>query len=258
MLRYTNPDARPGPASRFHAALLGFAALALCAALPALAAAQVLVFATDGVPPHSRPDGTGFEDRIVAEACRRIGFEARMERQPSERCLLSAESGAVDGVYVRVAGLSPRYQGLVMVREPMSEYAFTAFTRRRDLRIVSWSDLRPYRVGAVIGWKLVEDNTREMPRLTMVRDEEALFTLLAQDRADVVIGGLYAGRRIARAKGLADVRAIEPPLALKPMYIYLNHRNASLAPRLSAALRAMRADGTLDRLMREGLEGDGK
>lgn len=228
--------------------------LALLGARPALA--EPLVLNTDGAPPHSRADGTGFEDRIVTEAFRRIGREVKLVQLPSERALQNADQGIDDGNYVRVAGLEKTYPNLVMVPEPVSEFVFTAFTRAPELKISNWADLRPRQVAIVNGWKIVERQLAGAPRLKTARDEEALFALLDKGHAEVVVAGLHAGREIIRAHGYQGVRALSPPLAVEPMHLYLNVRHAALVPKLTEALRAMRRDGTLPRLARVGLAGN--
>jgi len=224
---------------------------------PALAASPspppVLVLNTDGAPPHSRPDGTGFEDRIVLEAFRRIGVVARLVQLPSERALRNADQGVDDGNYVRIAGLSALYPNLVMVPEPMSEFRFTVFTRDPALAPADWDSLRPLRVGIVNGWKLAEQHLQSAPQLTKVRDEEALFALLDKDRVQAVVASQHSGWAVVHAHGYQGLHAVQPPLAVLPMYVYLNKKHAALVPRLAQALRSMRADGSLQRLTRAGL-----
>lgn len=244
-----------GPNTLRIAAFLCCLAAALCVR-PAIA--TPLVLNTDGAPPHSRPDGTGFEDRIVAEAFRRIGLPVKLVMLPSERSLQNANQGIDDGVYVRVAGLERQYPSLVMVPEQVSEFAFTAFTRDATLAARSWDDLRERHVALVAGWKIVERNLAGAPNLKPVRDEEALFALLDKGRAEVVVAGLHAGREIVRLRGYQGVRALLPPLAVEPMFLYLHKRHAGLVPRLNAALRDMRRDGTIQRLTKAGLAGGGQ
>jgi len=234
---------------RFVAALLCL--VAALAAYPAQA--RTLVLNTDGEPPHSRPDDTGFEDRIVTEAFRRIGVSVRLMRLPSERALRNANEGIDDGSYVRIAGLTNQYPDLVMVAEPMSEFPFTAFTRDAGLKVRTWADLRNRRVASVIGWKLVERNLKGVTELKGVHNEQALFALLDKGRTEVVIAGRFTGQEIIRAHGYQGMRAILPPLATPPMYIYLNKKHADLAPRLTEALRQMKREGVLARLTKAGL-----
>lgn len=233
--------------------------LCCCAALSSARAAQAqgverpLVLNTDGAPPHSRDDGSGFEDRIVTELFRRIGRAVRLVRLPSERALTNADQGVDDGNYVRVAGLSAQYPNLVMVPEPMSEFAFTAFTRDPKLANASWEQLRAHRTGIVTGWKLAERHLAGATRLTSVRDEETLFAMLMRGRLDVAVSSRHTGPEVLRAHGYQGVRALDPPLSVQPMYLYMNKRHAGLVLQLTAALRAMRRDGTLARITREGL-----
>jgi len=237
---------------------LGPPLLCLLLLCPVLARTQPLALATDALPPRSRPDGTGYEDRIVAEAFRRIGLAVRLEVMPAERCLVQADKGHVGGVYARVAGLSEKYPNLVMVPEPVDTFEFVAYSRRDDLRIAGWADLRPLSVGIITGWKIVEDLTREVRARTSVRDEEALFGLLRHGRVDVVVTGGAAGREVVRRTGYTELRPHSPPLAVRPMHLYLNRRHGGLAPRLAEALRQMRADGSLERLLRAGSGGGGE
>jgi len=229
-----------------------FCLLAFLGARPARA--ELLVLNTDGAPPHSRTDGTGFEDRIVTEAFRRLGLEVKLVQLPSERALQNANLGIDDGNYVRIAGLSSLYPNLLMVPEPMSEFSFTAFARDPELRTATWADLRRRRTAIVTGWKIAERNLEGAPSLTRVRDEEGLFSLLDKGRVEVVVSSLHTGRELLRLRGYQDVRALLPPLTTQPMYIYLNKKHAALVPKLAEALREMRRDGALQRLTRAGLE----
>jgi len=230
---------------------LALCILAILAIRPA--SAGVLILNTDGAPPHSRPDATGFEDRIVTEAFRRVGVSVRLEQQPSERALRNADAGVNDGTYVRIAGLEALYPHLVMVPEPVSVFPFAVFTREPGLKAARWSDLKGVDVASVTGWKLVEAKLAGVTPVRLVRDEESLFALLAAGRAQAVIAGLHTGRAIVHSNGYGGIRAITPPLASPPMYIYLHQRHVALAPRLAAALAAMRREGETQRLVRLGL-----
>jgi polar amino acid transport system substrate-binding protein len=230
-----------------------FLALSACPA-----GAQPLVLNAANTAPRVRPDGTGFEDRIVAEACRRAGIPVRLIVLPSERAMQNANQGIDDGNYVRIAGLERLYPNLVMVPEPVSEFLFTAFTRDPAMRIQGWADLNPYNVGFINGWKIVEASTTDVRSRTGVKDEAALFALLDKGRAEVVVVDLYSGQEVIRSLGLHGVRALEPSLERRPMFLYLHKRHAELVPKLTEALRQMRRDGTIDRLTRAGLAGAGK
>ncbi|MDQ7835888.1 MAG: transporter substrate-binding domain-containing protein [Humidesulfovibrio sp.] len=232
--------------------------LCLCLAFPSRAqAAEPLRLNSADPAPLSRPGGTGINDRIVAEAYRRNGLPVRLVRLTAERALLNANEGIDDGIYVRIAGLERVYPNLVMVPEPVGEFLFTAFTKDPAMRVNGWDGLKPYHVGLVTGWKIVEAHTAGVRARTSVKNEESLFALLDKGRVEVVVLDLLTGLEAARSRGYQGVRALSPPLERRNMHIYLNKRHADLVPKLAAALREMKRDGTIERLTRAGLAGVG-
>ncbi|OGR36025.1 MAG: hypothetical protein A2051_02660 [Desulfovibrionales bacterium GWA2_65_9] len=216
------------------------------------AGAETLVLNSADPAPLSRPDGSGFNDRIVSEAFHRLGIPTQLVRLTAERALQNADASIDDGIYVRIAGLERMYPNLIMVPEPVSEFMFTAFAKDPAIQITSWADLKPYNVALINGWKIVEANTRGARSVTGVKDEDALFSLLERNRADVVVLDLYSGQEVIRRLGLRGVRALSPPLERRKMYIYLHKRHAELVPRLAEVLRQMRRDGTILRLTKGG------
>ncbi len=212
---------------------------------------DVLVLNTPTAPPLTRKDGTGFIDRVAGEAFRRCGIELKQVRLPAERALRNANAGIDDGDLVRIAGMEKIYPNLVRVPERIMEMHFTAFSRHRDIRTDSWSGLRSYRVGIIKGWKIYERSLRGIAVPTLVDDADQLFNLLERDRVDVVLYARWLGEQQLRDRGLKDGRALEPPLAIRDMFIYLHKKHAGLVDKLAAALRSVKADGTYQRAYNE-------
>lgn len=209
--------------------------------------AKPLVLCITDSPPLSTADHTGLLDAILKEAFRRAGQPLRLTITPSERGLISANTGAADGDANRVAGLEKLYPNLIRVPEPNMSYEFTAFARK-NLVIKDWEALKGLRVGYITGWKILEENVRAA---SVIRADGSgqLFELLAADRVDVVLYERQQGLLQIAALGLADVRALEPPLARRDMFVYLNVRHSALASKIAAALRAMKADGSYAAIM---------
>ena len=65
---------------------------------------------------------------------------------------------------------------------------------------------------------------------------------------DVIIFDRWGGGHYLREFGLSDVFAVEPPLAARDMYLYLNREHQALVPHLEQALRSIKADGTYERI----------
>lgn len=219
-----------------------FAASPASAASGEVGGAQPVVLCSTDSPPLSTPDHTGHLDEVLKEAFRRAGQPLRLAMTPSERGLINANNGSADGDANRIAGLEKLYPNLVRVPEPNMSYEFVALARK-PLDVKDWSDLKPLRVGFITGWKILEEN---VPTGNVIKAEglDQLLTLLAAGRVDVALCERKSGQLRAEELGLKDVRVLEPSLARRDMFIYLNRRHADLVPRLAAALRSMKADGT--------------
>lgn len=225
--------------------------------VPSGASGGALELSASDANPYTSPDGSGAADRIVREAFRRAGVEARIVHAPSERSLVNANEGIVAGEYLRIAGLEEHYPNLVRVPEPICEYEFTAFATDRGIRVRGWESLRPYNVGYITGWKILEHNVTGVKSVTTVRNEMALFELLRSGRADLVIYERLRGEALLRRTGNKDIRPLSPPLARREMFLYLNRRHETLVPRVARALRQMKQDGTWQRIM-ASVPGSGK
>lgn len=225
--------------TRFLAALLITGMLACRAD-----AADRLFIGTGVGAPYVQEDRQGFLDLLVAEVFRRLGREAEIAFYPSaERALMNADSGADDGDALRVRGLEAIYPNLIRVPEKMIDNNFVAYSLRHDVATTGWAALKPFHVSFIIGWKIFEANLREGFQTTSVQNADQLFTLLAADRADLVLYEEWQGRWIARQRGLA-VKVLGPPLLSTEMFMYLNRKHAALVEPLAEALRAMKADGS--------------
>jgi polar amino acid transport system substrate-binding protein len=215
----------------------------------ASASAQTLTINTADIFPLSTPGGTGYNDVIVKEAFRRMGIEARTVVEPSERSLVNADKGIDDGNMVRIAGLEAIYPNLVLAPEKISDFDFAAFTMKTSVEIAGWESLKPYNVGIVRGWKILEANIVGTKSLSKVKDPEVLFSLLTHDRADLVVFDRTQGLALLRSRRIEGVRALTPLLTKREMFLYLNRRHAALAPGFAATLREMKRDGTFQRIV---------
>ncbi|WP_243366120.1 substrate-binding periplasmic protein [Fundidesulfovibrio soli] len=218
----------------------------LAVAHQAFAQPPALVIGTTYAPPLSLPDQSGMLDRMLKEAFRRAGVQVEFVTLPSERSLADAEAGLIDGDNNRVAGLQNRYPNLIQLPESNMTYEFMAFATKPGLSINGWHDLDPYRVSYVIGWKILEDNVKAQD-VTKVVNPTQLFSFLKAGRTDIVLYDRFGGDYHLKEHGVAGGYAVEPPLAKREMFLYLNSKHAELVAPLAEALRSMKADGTYAR-----------
>ena len=227
--------------------------LLMLQALPLNAQPVTLSLNTYAGPPLSTPAQTGYYDQILLEAFRRLGVAVTIGHLPAERSLQNADRGIDDGDFVRIAGLEQQYPNLLMVPEKIDDLEFVAFTRHLRLKTTSWNTLQPYHVGIVRGWKILEENLAGVRQLTAVKDQEQLFNLLKHNRMDVVVYARKEGYSLLWNQGVTDGVALEPPLVVKSMHLYLNRKHAAMVPPLAAILRQMKSDGTYAAIARQTL-----
>lgn len=213
---------------------------------------QVLVLNDTNEPPFTTPEGTGFLDVIAREAFRRAGVELRLVKLPAERALLLANEGLQDGDLTRIAGLEGQYPQLVRVPEKLIDWDFAAFSKDASMK-ADFNSIRRHSVGLIKGWKIYERNMTDARHMTTVDNPEQLFRLLQHDRIEVALYVRWMGLALIQKQQLKGIHLLEPPLASRPMYIYLNKRHADLIPRLAQALRILKREGFYQRAYREKL-----
>ena len=213
----------------------------------AFAARPTLTLATGALPPLTGETGQpGFLDELLRQAFDRIGIDATVIRVPTERALVNANTGVEDGDAFRAPGFEKDYPDLVQIPEKLLDFDFVAYAMRPDIQVRNWSELAPFAVAYVTGWKIYERNVKART-ITTVRELGQLFPLLAKGRADVVLLDRWQGLWVARKANTA-ARPFDPPLARVAMFAYLNRRHAALTAPAAAALADLKRDGTWQKL----------
>lgn len=204
-------------------------------------------------PPFSTKDETGFLDLLTRELFGRLGLKVEFVRLPPERALMFVNMGKSDGELPRIAGLEKKYPNLIRVPEKVVDYDFVSFSRGR-CKGGGWKSLSGRSVGYIIGWKIFEKNVPETVQALRLTAPLQLFTLLERNRVDTVLYERHAGRYILKNKGITDIVECDEPLAVKPMYLYLNKNRSDLVAKAAEALREMKREGTYERIFKKVLE----
>jgi polar amino acid transport system substrate-binding protein len=90
-----------------------------------------------------------------------------------------------------------------------------------------------------------------------VQTAPQLFSLLTNNRADLVLYERWQGNHLLTELGL-KAHMLRPPLATTEMFMYLHKKHEHLAEPAARALRAMKADGSYQRIAANSLPGFGK
>jgi polar amino acid transport system substrate-binding protein len=192
---------------------------------------------------------------VLAEADRRLeDISISFEALPAERSLKLVDAGINDGDCCRIPEVIYRTHNN-MVTVPVSFHAvrFSAFSKRRDIAINSFDDLKPYSIGTVKGWKAAVDGIQQLApaEVHIVTRPEQLFMMLQQDRIDFGVMGYLSGLKVISELQLRDIRAIDPPLLEEKLFLLLASRNQSLVPEFTRVFNEMIDDGTTERLFKK-------
>ena len=201
----------------------------------------------------SNKEQTGMLDKIVTEAFSRIGLNVEILYSETAGSLSEVNNGLVDVEINRIEGIENSYPNLIRVDEPNMIMEFVAFSRT-DFEIDGWDSIRNLYIGIVKGWKIYETSTSGFPHVSYVPTETELFRMLNLNRLDIALYSKLSGYSHILEKGYTGMKALQPPLAEKPMYMYLHESRADLAAPLATALREMKKDGTYEKLVTETLK----
>lgn len=183
----------------------------------------------------------------------RINIEAKTVLLPSERSLINANSGINDGNIARIKGIEKKYTNLLIVPEKIIDFEFVAFTKNQHLKVTNWSDLKHHNIAFINGWKVFEKKVTQYKSLVRTKDSKQLFDLLNQDRVDIALYDLWSGLwHIKQSKAKVDY--LRPPIASFQLYLYIHKKHKHLVPGLTRALRAMKEDGTYNKIYAQSLQ----
>ncbi len=208
--------------------------------------------------PYFQEDRKGFLDLLIPEVFRRIGVEAVGVRyEAAERAMINANNGIDDGVALRIRGLEKIYPNLVRIEEKIIDNEFVAYATRVQIATTSFDVIKNYQVAYINGWKVFEAGIVPGTQVTKVQDADQLFNLLASERTDLVLFERWQGNHMVHERGV-KARMLRPPLVTTEMFMYLHGKHAHLAEPAARALRAMKSDGSYQRIAAGSLQGFGK
>lgn len=206
-------------------------------------AEQTLILNTAFSYPLSTDEQTGFVDDIVRQALKEIGYNLKSVRLPAERALKNANTGVDDGDLLRVGGLQKIYPNLIQVPEPIIDIEFVVFSKDPNQKVSQWDDLKQYTVSIITGWKFLERNITNSAELTKVKNVDQLFSVLTKNRTDNIVYSRWSGLGYIKQNNIKNIHILHPPLAQKPMYIYLHKKHKDLVPKLAKALKEIKSNG---------------
>lgn len=211
---------------------------------------ELLILASASLSPLKTPDGDGYLDRLYAEWFARAGFRVELQSVPAARGLENANAGLLDGDSGRITMDSTLYPNLLRVPESVVQVVFSGVHLDRTISVDTSAEFRRYRVGYVRGWRIAERFFAGSQSAHAVRDANGLLNMLAAKRIDIAFMTLAPARIMAQEKNLPPLMSTNLKLK-KLIFLYLHTRHRDKIPALTDALRAMKTDGSYDRIMND-------
>jgi len=245
--------ARPACQRRRALALGLLLAMGLLPAQAGPAPAAAFVMGTD----HDEASFAGqWIRRIYIEAFRRLGLPVRFVSYPTLRLSVMLERGEVDGEAWRTLSYAAAHPDLVRVEEAVADGQFALFVANATVQLNRLDDLAAsnlraqYRRGVVVCENTLKKWQPAERLFDVTSTEQGLENLLQGppgffhcDTELSVASALYAGK----FKGVTRIRKLLVLSESAPLYPYLHHKNAELAPRLAGVLKQMKSEGLIAR-----------
>ena len=225
--------------------------MAVCI-LPAMGA-PVRVCGTEWPPFTYAENGKlvrGISIEIYTEAFRRMHTSFSVDKVPWTRCLSEIRNG---GRYDAVidGGIAP---GFVHGTHPTSFYFLAIFVRQNSPEVsFSWNMLTGKVVGMVRGYyygKKVENFTGWHIKRTW--SDENMLRLLNANRYNYALGDTIAVPILANKIGI-KIKRLMPLVDHEYLYMGFNQKHESILRQLDYTIGKMIADGTMDRIYKNGL-----
>lgn len=194
-------------------------------------------------PPYSSADNSGIYDVIVSHVFNDIGVAFHINHLKSARSVENVDIGIDDAEFARIKGLSAQYPNLEIVDEKLIDFSFTVFSKDANIEINNWDSLKKYNIGFMRGWKIYENNVTSDRPIHIVDSEAELFNMLVHDRVDIILYEKLRGYDHMKKNGITGVHALNAPLSVRGMYLYVNKKHSSLIPTIEGALRKMKRNG---------------
>lgn len=229
-----------------------FGSVLIGALLAGPAAATELKFITIEAEPWASVDpathkAVGYFPNLVHELERRTGYKITMTLSPYARIDHELESGLQDCTVVIITKERSR---IAKVGEQVSSHPLGVIARK-GVPLHSYADLKSLSISVLRGADILPKFDGDSS-LKKEFDTDYVTGLLkiSHKRVDAVAGSIPTIRFLAQQKGLADTLGDNLVLNDVPISLQCSNRSKHLAdmPKLNQAIKAMRTDGTLDKL----------
>lgn len=181
--------------------------------------------------------------KILKIAYRRLGIEISVDGLPGVRAINEANNGNSDGEIVRLKRVLVEYRNLRAVPEPIVTIDSHIASKDKSIKVEGWATVKKYSVTTVRGYRTLEQRLKGYDHILMP-DVKSALKMLKRDRVQILVLTKFDILRGLKQTGYQGIFILEPPVSRLPLHHMLNKKHEALVPKISAVLKAMKADGT--------------
>lgn len=192
--------------------------------------------------------GQAVAAKLLTDIYKKAGLGINITPLPGARANAVALAGEKDGEVARIAPYFAKNPTLIKV-EPGYYYLTTGAFAKSDkgITIASKDDLKKYKVGIVRGIAHAETATEGLAGLQVTGSYDQLYQMLEAGRIDVAIDEGINGPATLKGLGLKGITQVGE-IARLELFNVLTPAKKDLAPKISAAIKALKDSGELAKL----------
>lgn len=193
-----------------------------------------------------------FYSALYSEAFARLGKTIEFHKLPNERANRLVNEGVMDAECSRSPRVLTVFKNFIKVPEKTWDVQFVAFTKKDNITIEKWDDLKSLNAVTAVGFKLAELQLLKLRPHSMVSVPNAtgLFKMLDSERIDAAVITKIVGETQIKTLSLSDITIQQPALTKIPMFLMLNKKHKNLVEPLTKIFIDMKRDGSWQRILK--------
>jgi hypothetical protein len=189
--------------------------------------------------------------KLLTDIYKKAGLTAQIVPFPGERATMLTLAGEKDGEVARVASYFIKNPTLVKVEPSYYHLTTAAFAKaEKGITIATKDDLKRYKVGIVQGVAHAEAATAGLVGVQTINTYRQLYLMLDAGRIDVAIDGGVNNIPSSMKGGEAGLQGVVQvgELARSELFHVLTPAKKDVAPKISAAIKALKNSGELAKM----------
>lgn len=193
---------------------------------------------------------TGFDIDLAEALAKKIGRPMAYTDMDFKAMIPSVLAGRQDLVLSAIY-ITDERKKVVDFTDAYFTAGLVVMVKKGESNIKTPKDLAGKRVAVQVGTKSVKFMTDNYPdtQLSEVEKNEEMFNSLEAGRVDAVVTGKPAALLYSKTRG--TTRVLQEPLTEEEYGIAVSKRQPELRQQLNSALKAIKADGTYDALLKK-------